>query len=100
MSTESILNKYWKQNQPNTIIDSSFVETVILPAMEEYRNTSLSVEQIKALKELYSFVHKDNYNKADVIKLLISFGEQVSFELTGIRMSMIGELSKWSEENL
>ena len=43
---------------------------------------------------------KENYTRAELIKLLNEFGEHVCYELLGHRLSMIGELNKWAEENL
>ena len=43
---------------------------------------------------------KENYTRAELIKLLNDFGEHVCNELLGHKLSMIGELNKWAEENL
>lgn len=43
---------------------------------------------------------KESYTRAELIKLLNEFGEHVCNELLGHRLSMIGELNKWAEENL
>ena len=43
---------------------------------------------------------KESYTRAELIKLLNDFGEHVCNELLGHRLSMIGELNKWAEENL
>jgi len=43
---------------------------------------------------------KESYTRSELIKLLNEFGEHVCNELLGHRLSMIGELNKWAEENL
>jgi hypothetical protein len=34
--TDDILNKLWRSHAPETVLDTSFVERVIKPAMEEH----------------------------------------------------------------
>ena len=49
---EDILDKYWKENAPNTVLDSSFVDKVIYPAMESYaEQQSICKKKAKATKK-------------------------------------------------
>jgi len=43
---------------------------------------------------------KDNFSRKEVIELLNNFGEHVSEKCIGRKLSMIGELDKWSKNNL
>ena len=38
MTKEDILVKHWERHAPTTSLDTSFVDDVIYPAMEEYAN--------------------------------------------------------------
>lgn len=51
---EKILSKLWKQNEPDTVIDSSFVNKVIIPAMIKYTELS-TMRTTRIIKEQSGF---------------------------------------------
>jgi len=62
MSKESILSNLWRSRCNQITVDSVFVDNVIYPAMEEYKNTNDNlVQDIKRII-LLEREHKDKYH--------------------------------------
>jgi hypothetical protein len=67
---EKILYKYWEQEEPNTIINQSFVDNVILPAMKEYaeQSTHLYYNEFKSMEDLEKFIDSYDIKEKNIVE--------------------------------